>query len=63
MEPYTLTVKGASQYFGFAERTFYKWIGQGRLAINVHYLHVAGKPLIIREEFIKWMRCESGCLD
>lgn len=58
--PYTLTVKGASEHFGFAPPTLYQWISNGRLRRGEHYLKVAGKPLIIREAFIEWMQEEDG---
>ena len=58
--PYTLTVKGASEHFGFAVQTFYQWINNGRLQRGVHYLKVGNKPMIIREEFIKFMEAEDG---
>ena len=58
--PYTLTVKGASEHFGFAVGTLYQWINNGRLQRGVHYLKVGNKPMIIREEFIKFMEAEDG---
>jgi len=58
--PYSLTVKGASAHFGFAPPTIYGWISKGRLRRGVHFIKVAGKPLIIREAFIDWMRKEDG---
>ena len=59
--PYTLTVKGASEHFGFAQGTLYNWINNGRLRRGVHYLKVGAKPMIIRQKFIEFMEEEDGC--
>ena len=61
MEAYTLNIKEASRMFGFAPRTFYNWINNGKLIRSVHYLKVSNKPLIKRKEFIKWMKEQDGC--
>jgi hypothetical protein len=58
--PYTLTVKGASEHFGFATGTLYNWINNGKLQRGVHYLKVGNKPMIIRDKFIEWMEAEDG---
>lgn len=60
INPYTLTVKGASEHFGFAPGTLYNWISDGKLKRGFHYLKVGNKPMIIREKFIKFMEEEDG---
>jgi transposase-like protein len=58
--PYSLSIAGASEHFGLAAKTFYKWIHQGRLHRGTHYLKVGRKPVIIREAFIEFMKREDG---
>lgn len=60
MEVYTLNIKEAARVFGFAPGTLYNWINRGRLIRGVHYMKVANKPLIKRDEFIKWMEEQDG---
>jgi excisionase family DNA binding protein len=59
-EPYSLTVREAASHFGFAPQTLYDWISRGKLYRGIHYLKVGKKVVIIREQFIKWMRAEDG---
>jgi len=60
--PYSLSVEGASEYFGLAKQTLYKWISIGKLHRGYHYLKVGRKPVIIRDAFIELMRQEDGSL-
>ena len=57
--PYSLSVKGAAEYFGFAEHTLYQWISDGRLIRGVHYRKAGRKVLIIREAMIDFIREED----
>lgn len=57
--PYSLSIKGASEHFGFAVQTLYNWINNGRLIRGVHYRKIGNKPMIIREKFIEWMEAED----
>jgi excisionase family DNA binding protein len=59
-EPYSLSVKGAAQYFGFAPKTIYNMISDGKLIRGHHYLKVGGKVVIKRKEFIEWMESEDN---
>jgi len=59
-EPFSLTIKDAGQYFGFAPQTLYDWISIGKLHRGVHYLKIGKKVVILREQFIEFMRCEDG---
>jgi len=60
--PYSLSINGASAYFGPAKQTLYKWISEGRLHRGYHYLKVGRKPLIIHDAFVEFMRQEDGYL-
>ena len=57
---YTLTIKQASICFGFAPATLYQWISNGRLIRGLHWLKVGRKDLIVRDEFIQWMKDQDG---
>jgi excisionase family DNA binding protein len=59
--PYTLTVKNASEYFGFAPNTLYHWINDGKLVRGEHYLKIGRKVLIVRDKFIEFMEVQDGC--
>lgn len=59
-EPYSLTVKDAANYFGFAVQTLYDWISIGKLQRGRHYLKIGKKVVIVREQFVEFMRCEDG---
>ena len=59
-EPYSLTIRDAAEYFGFAQRTFYDWIRIGRLHRGYHYFKVGRKVVIVREAFIDFIRKEDG---
>jgi hypothetical protein len=61
MEAYTLNIKEASRFFGFAPQTFYNWINNGKLIRGYHYLKVGNKPMIKREKFIEWMEEQDSC--
>lgn len=58
--PYSLSVQDAARHFGFAPKTLYNWIDQGRLARGHEYLKIGRKPVIIREAFIEWLKREDG---
>jgi len=58
--PYTLSVKGAAEHFGFAIATLYQYINDGKLIRGVHYLKVGKKVVIKRKEFIEWMEEQDG---
>lgn len=60
--PYSLSIKGAAEHFGFAAATLYNWISQGRLHRGIHYLNIGRKPLIIREAFIEFLKKEDGSM-
>jgi predicted site-specific integrase-resolvase len=57
--PYSLSIQGASDYFGVPKQTLYNWIYGGRLLRGVHYLSVGRKPLIIREGFAEFLKDEQ----
>ena len=60
-EPYTLSIKGAAAYFGFAPQTLYDWISRGKLHRGEHYLKIGEKKvLIVREAFITFLEKEDG---
>ena len=61
-EPFSLTVKEAARYFGFAPQTLYDWISRGKLHRGNHYLKIGKKVVIIRENFIEWMVKEDGSM-
>ena len=42
-EPYSLTVKGAAEHFGFHPKTIYAMISAGHLRRGYHYLKVSEK--------------------
>ena len=42
------------------EEAFHRWIRDGRLQHDYHYLEVGGKPVIIREAFIEFMKKEDA---
>ena len=58
--PYSLSIEEASPYFGLAENAFHRWIRDGRLQRDYHYLEVRGTPVIIREAFIEFMKQEDA---
>jgi len=58
--PYSLSIDAAAKHFGFAPKTLYNWISQGRLARGQEYLIIGRKPVIIRDRFIEWMEREDG---
>ena len=58
--PYSLTVKDAARHFGFAGKTLYDMIADGKLERGTHYLKIGRKVLIVREAFIAWLRREDG---
>ncbi|EFK11249.1 conserved hypothetical protein [delta proteobacterium NaphS2] len=58
--PYSLSVKGASEHFGFSPQTIYNWMYKGRLHRGIHYLNIGNKPVIIREAFIEFLKKEDG---
>jgi len=58
--PYSLSIEEASPYFGLAEDAFHRWIRDGRLQRDYHYIEVGGKPVIIREAFIEFMKKEGA---
>ena len=58
--PYSLSIEEASYYFGLEENAFHRWIRDGRLQRDYHYLEVGGKPVIIRETFIEFMKKEDA---
>jgi len=60
IKPYSLTVKEAGGYFGFAPQTLYDWISNGRLRRGTHYLKIGKKVVIVVENFIEFMRDEDG---
>ena len=53
--PYSLTVRGAAEHFGFAPQSLYDMISGGKLIQGYHYLKIGKKVLIIRERFIEWL--------
>jgi excisionase family DNA binding protein len=61
-EPYTLSIKNASAYFGVAEQTFYQWVSEGALCRGIHYLKLGRKTLIVREAFVEWLREQDGSM-
>ena len=56
----TLTVKDASNCFGFAPITLYQWMNNGRLIRGRHWLKVGRKVLILKDEFFQWMKEQDG---
>jgi len=59
-EPFTLTYKDASVYFGFAEETLRHMVSNGELLRGKHYLKVGRKVLILRQGFIEWLLEKDG---
>lgn len=57
--PYSLSIKGASEYFGVTKEDLYKWMYSGPLRRGVHYLNIGRKPLIIREAFAEFLKEEK----
>ncbi|HCY86906.1 MAG TPA: hypothetical protein DHV36_17380 [Desulfobacteraceae bacterium] len=57
---YTLNIADASRVFGIARQTLYNWINNGKLIRGVHYLKPSRNPLIVRQEFINWMKEQDG---
>lgn len=60
IEPYTMTIKDAAQYFGYKPQTLYAMVSAGVLIFGTHYLKVGKKVLILTEAFKKWMHEKSG---
>ena len=60
-QPYTLSVKSASEHFGLASNTLYHWINDGKLVRGKHYLKVGRKVLIVRDKFIELLGAIDGC--
>jgi len=60
VRPYSLSVKDAADYFGFAAQTLYDWISVGKLHRGIHYLKIGKKVVIVCENFIEFMRCQDG---
>ena len=58
--PYTLSVKGAAQYFGIEPKTFYNLINQGKLLRGKHYLKMGRKVLIVRQALIEYLHTGDG---
>ena len=58
--PYSLSIKGASEYFNLTPQNFYDLMYQGWLRRGIHYLNIGRKPLIIREAFIEFFETEDG---
>lgn len=62
--PYSLSVRAAADHFGFSRHTLYRWISDGKLIQNRHYLKVGKKTVIVRHAFIEYMQEVSrGCTD
>jgi excisionase family DNA binding protein len=59
-EPYTLSIKDASAYFGISEDTLYHLVSNGAICRGLHYLKFGRKTLIVREEFIRWLEEQDG---
>lgn len=60
MQPYSMSIKDATEHFGFSAQAFYDMIHKGQLHRGHHYLKVGKKVVILRDEFISWMRSENG---
>ena len=58
--PYSLSIKGASEYFGLTPQSFYNLMYEGWLRRGIHYLNLGRKPLIVREAFIEFLESEDG---
>jgi len=59
-EPFTMTYKNASAYFGYAEQTLRHMVSKGKLLRGKHYLKVGDKILILRQGFIEWLLEKDG---
>jgi len=59
-EPFTMTYKNASAYFGYAEQTLRRMVSNGELLRGKHYLKIRRKVLIVRQGFIEWLLERDG---
>lgn len=62
VEPYSMSVADAAQYFGLAKQTFYNNISTGELCPGEHYLKFGCKVLILTEGIKKWIHEKSGLI-
>jgi excisionase family DNA binding protein len=62
LEPYSLSVADASQYFGVSKQTFYQSICNNELQMGFHYLKF-GKKVLLKPKAIKqWIHERSGVI-
>jgi len=62
IEPYTMSVRNAAQYFGIAAGTLYNKISSNDLQYGHHYLKVGSKVLIVVPQFKKWLYEQAGLI-
>ena len=60
--PYSLSFKDAATHFGFSTRTFYRLIEHGCLIRGNHYLKIGRRNVIVRQNFINWMKESDGSI-
>jgi predicted site-specific integrase-resolvase len=58
--PFSLSPKKAEAHFSIAAQTIYNWVKEGRLVRDKHYLKVGSRLVIVRDEFIEFLRKESN---
>ena len=58
IEPFSMSVKDASKYFGISSKTINNWIYTGRLQIGRHYAKHGTKTFIIVQAMKKHLFAE-----